>query len=84
MYEKLAQISEKNCTRGPFCEAYRKIIEKAEEVGIEKMPLTKAGQNQNIGHLCWDFFKSGEAEKMQSLLQKGQYVPQEILSMKDF
>lgn len=84
IYEKLAQVSRDNCIIRPFCEAYRKMNEKAEEAGIEKMPLMKEGQNQNIGTIFWDFFETRDAEKMQKLLQKGQYIPQEILSIKDF
>ena len=84
IYEKLAVLFEKHCTIRPFCEAYLKMNEKAEEIGIESMPAMKAGQNQNIGDLFWSFFDKQDAEKVQQLLQKGQYIPQEILAVRDF
>ena len=84
IYEKLALLFREHCTIKPFCEAYVKMNAKAEETGIEEMPLMKAGQNQNIGELFWDFFEKQEMEKMQKLLQEGRYIPQEILSVKDF
>ena len=84
IYEKLAVLFEKHCTIRPFCEAYLKMLGKAEEVGIDSMPPMKAGQNQNIGELFWSFFDKQDAKKMQQLLQKGQYIPQEILAVRDF
>ena len=67
----------------PFCEAYLKMYEKAEEIGIENLPRMKEGQNQNIGEMFWNFFEKQDAEKMKELLREGQYIPQEILSGKD-
>ena len=84
IYEKIVQIFRENCAIKPFCEAYRKMNERAEEMGIEKMPSMKEGQNQKIDTIFWNFFETQEVEKMQKLLKKGQYIPQEILSMKDF
>lgn len=84
IYERLAVLFEKHCTIRPFCEVYLKMLEKAEEIGIESMPVMKAGQNQNIGELFWKFFHKQDAEKMQYLLEKGKYIPQEIFSTKDF
>ena len=84
IYEKLATFFENHCTIRPFREAYLKMIEKANEIGIESMPLMKAGQNQNIGEKFWSFFEKQDVEKMQKLLQQGRYIPQEILSVRDF
>ena len=83
IYEKLAVLYEKHCMIRPFGEAYLKMIEKADEIGMESMPVMKAGQNQKIGERFWSFFNKQDVEKMQELLQKGKYIPQEILSGKD-
>lgn len=84
IYEKLTLFFEEHCTIKPFCGAYLKMNEKAEEIGMENLPLMKSGQNQNIGELFWNFFEKQDAEKMQKLLQEGRYIPQEILSVRDF
>ena len=83
IYEKLAVLFQENCTIRPFCEAYLKMYEKTETIGIKSMPRMKEGQNQNIEELFWSFFKKQDAEKMKELLRMGQYIPQEILSVKD-
>ena len=83
IYEKLAVLFEKHCMIRPFGEAYLKMIEKADEIGMESMPVMKAGQNQKIGERFWSFFNKQDVEKMQELLQKGKYIPQEILAVKD-
>ena len=83
IYEKLAVLFEKHCTIRPFGEAYLKMNEKADEIGIESLPQMKEGQNKNIGEWFWDFFEKTEAVKMKELLRKGRYIPQEILSGKD-
>lgn len=84
IYEKLAVLFEKHCTIRPFWEAYVKMLEKAEENGMENMPAMKARQNQNIGERFWSFFGKREIDKMQRLLKSGKYIPQEIFSIKDF
>lgn len=84
IYEKLAALFENHCTIKPFCEAYLKMVEKAEGIGIESMPEMKAGQNQNIGELFWNHFGRQDREKMQKFFQKDRYIPQEIFSGKDF
>ncbi len=84
IYEKLALLFWEHCAIRPFCEAYIKMNEKADETGAEKMPLMKAGQNHNIGELFWNYFDKQGVEWMQNLLQEGRYIPQEILSAKDF
>lgn len=84
IYEKLAEFFEKHCVIRPFCEAYVKMTEKAEEMEMKSMPSMKTGQNRNIGERFWNFFEKQDAEKMKELLQRGQYIPQEILSVKDF
>ena len=84
IYEKLAVLFENHCTIRPFCEAYLKMYEKVEEVGIENLPFMKTGQNQNIGKLFWSFFNIQDVKKMQQIFQNGKYIPQESLAVNDF
>lgn len=84
IYEKLAVLFENHCTIRPFCEAYLKMYEKVEEVGIENLPFMKTGQNQNIGKLFWIFFNKQDVKKMQQIFQNGKYIPQESLAVNDF
>lgn len=84
IYEKLAVLFENHCTIRPFCEAYLKMYEKVEEVGIENLPFMKTGQNQNIGKLFWSFFNKQDVKKMQQIFQNGKYIPQESLAVNDF
>lgn len=84
IYENLANLFQEYCKIKPFCEAYIKMNEKAEKIGTEQLPGMKAGQNQNIGTLFWDFFEQQETTKMQNCLRSEKYIPQEILSVRDF
>lgn len=84
IYERLAMLFQEHYIIRPFSEAYIRMVEKAEEMGIEEMPLMKAGQNQNISELFWESFEKQDVEKMQKLLQEGRYIPQEILSVSNF
>lgn len=84
IYEKLVNMFEKECNIQPFCSGYIKMLEKAETIGNESLPLMKEGQNQNIGMLFWSSFPEKQVEKVQNLLQQGRYIPQEILSVEDF
>lgn len=84
IYESLAFTFDKECRIEPFLEGYLKMIEKAVEIGVEQLPLMKAGQNRNIGTRFFDSLPKDEAEKMQQILQERRYIPQEILSIEDF
>lgn len=83
IYENFASQFQEAYEIKPFCEAYLKMIHKAEQIGIDKLPLMKEGQNQNIGTLFMDAFTKEQADKMQQILKAGKYIPQEILSIKD-
>ncbi len=84
IYEALAELFRENCKIQPFCEAYKKMLEKAEGLGAETMPRMKEGQKKREKYGFWNFFESAETERMKRILAKGHYIPQEILSVSDF
>ncbi|SFR88040.1 Wadjet anti-phage system protein JetD domain-containing protein [Anaeromicropila populeti] len=65
----------------PFVTAYEQMLKKAEN---KRLPNTKEGQNRNIGKEFLKYFQAAIQEKMVSILQNGQYIPQEILNLQDF
>lgn len=42
----------------PFKEAYIRMYEKAERVGMDRLPVTKEKQNRNIGQVFASYFES--------------------------
>lgn len=67
----------------PFCEAYLKMLHKAEQIGTDNLPPMKEGQNQNMKTLFMDAFTKEQADQMRQILKAGKYIPQEILSIRD-
>ena len=61
-----------------FAEAYRALLE---DTDIDSLPDSKELQNKNISNLFWSFFNDTEIKKMQEILKKGKYIPQEKLSI---
>lgn len=84
IYEKFVQLFGQHGTISPFGEGYTHMNHKARKIGLENLPFMKEGQNQNISSEFWNFFGQQETEWMQTLLQEGRYIPQEILSEQDF
>lgn len=84
IYEKFEKLFGQHSTIRPFQEAYITMNRKAGEIGEEKLPSMKEGQNHNISSQFWDFFDAEEAEWMKKLLESGRYIPQEILTEADF
>lgn len=83
IYEKLAEdCKEKPII--PFCEAYLKMLEKAEYYGIDSLPETKKGQNRNIGERFFSFFSEEAKQRMKDILEQNKYIPQEILNYTDY
>ena len=83
IYEKLAEdCREKHIV--PFCEAYLKMLKKAEHFGIDSLPATKEGQNRNMGEIFFSFFTKEAKERMKDILEQNKYIPQEILNYTDY
>lgn len=65
-----------------FLEGYQKMIDKYIEEDI-CLPDTKEGQNKNIKDYFLDSFNEYYKNKINYILQRGVYIPQEILNIKD-
>jgi len=66
----------------PFKRAYGAMMEKAGR--LPSLPDTKKGQNRNIGRIFLDCFGTDMGRRMETLLQGGAYIAQEILNIMDF
>lgn len=84
IFENVVSKFDSECMIKAFVKGYLKMLEKAEAIGFEKLPKMKHGQNKNIGTYFWNSFSGENARKMQNILENGRYIPQEILSIKDF
>ena len=60
------------------------MMKKAMEIGEKQLPAMKKGQTQKIGTGFWNAFSKESVDEMKKLLQKGRYIPQEILTIEDF
>ncbi len=70
----------------PFCEAYERMIRKAQKTmpSFNKLPITKEKQDRLIGTKFFRAFSSDVQEIMKKILEQERYIPQEILQIKDF
>lgn len=84
IYEKFAEAFKNDGEIVPFCPAYKRMIELALGIGIEQLPGMKEAQNSNISGSFFRYFSEDLAKIMQEILEVGKYIPQEILSEKDF
>lgn len=82
IYEKLAELFEKTGKIEPFVHGYTGMIEKYENQKL-KLPPTKEKQNRNISGLFYTFFTEKQKAQMTEILEKGLYIPQEILNIHD-
>jgi hypothetical protein len=83
IYENLASLYEEECPIKPFIPGYMKMIEKVRNLGIERLPDMKTGQNKNIDVQFWNYFERESQHVMLQILLDGKYIPQEILSIGD-
>lgn len=65
----------------PFINGYREMIDKIKDV--ESLPITKKGQNKNIDNYFLKEFSEEYRMKIQDILEKGVYIPQEIINIID-
>lgn len=82
IYEQLAESFQSVHILIPFVEAYAMMLDKTER--CEELPDTKEGQNKNISGRFYSYFDEGQQSRIQSILKKGKYIPQEILNITDF
>ena len=81
IYENFASVFCGEWEIKPFVEGYEAMIDKAANIG--QLPDTKTGQNKNIRELFFSYFSMEMVEKMKRILEAGQYIPQEILTIMD-
>ena len=62
--------------------AYQAMLEKAEQV--TELSETKEHQNRNISTQFFSCFDEKMVKKMEAVLEKERYIPQEILNIADF
>lgn len=82
IYESLAAQSLAHHKLVPFLAAYQAMLAKAAKA--DRLPDAKEFQNQNISGAFFSYFSKEATKQMQRILEKGQYIPQEILNIKDF
>lgn len=82
IYESLAAQSLAHHKLVPFLAAYQAMLAKAAKA--DRLPDAKEFQNQNISGAFFSYFSKEAVKQMQRVLEKGQYIPQEILNIKDF
>lgn len=89
IYEHLVKHQWKNsagkCIRiTPFIAAYETMLDKAEKIGIENLPLMKERQNDNIDTIFLKYFTEKRRVQILEILNAGRYIPQEILNEHDW
>ena len=82
IYENLAEKFHGRWKIIPFVPAYQAMLEKAEQ--ITELPETKEHQNRNISTQFFSCFDEIMVKKMEAVLKKDRYIPQEILNIADF
>ncbi|MGN0158616.1 MAG: Wadjet anti-phage system protein JetD domain-containing protein [Brotaphodocola sp.] len=95
IYESLAEMFENRWTIKPFIAAYDRMLEKAqglvqsrnvitEDKLLTILPDTKEGQIRRDCTWFFSYFDEAQVQKMREILEKGKYIPQEILNISDF
>ncbi len=82
IYESLAAQPWPYGKIAPFAAAYQAMLAKAEKAA--NLPDAKESQNQHLSGAFFTYFSKETTEQMQEILAKGQYIPQEILNIRDF
>lgn len=81
IYESLCRVFKDNIAIKLFLAAYRAMLKKADK---NDLPEMKEGQNKNIGSHFLMAFNQKEREEILKILNENKYIPQEILSIRDF
>lgn len=84
IYEILAEKYKHSTDILLFFQGYKKMLEKAEILGINELPDTKEGQNRNIGERFFSFFEENYRKKIKTILELDKYIPQEIVNEADY
>lgn len=84
IYEHLSGLFQKDWKILPFVSAYGRMLKKAKENGMDKLPETKEQQNRNISGEFFGYFPEKLVKEMKTVIESGRYIPQEILNISDF
>ena len=84
MYENFAAAYGEQYEIRLFVRAYEKMLSKAESIGTDNLPVTKEGQNRNIGSAFLSSFPQSQQTTIRDILARDRYIPQEILNRGDF
>lgn len=88
IFERLADNFEKTSTAGnlleirPFMRAYEAMLRKAEM--MDNLPDSSDRQNRNLSGRFFSYFKRPQVQKMLGILESGRFLPQEMLTIRDF
>ena len=83
IYEHLAESLSGRFVIRPFVAAYECMLEKAMQYGERLLPETKEKQNRNLSGRFLGAFPAETAANIRKLLESGQYIPQEIITILD-
>ncbi len=83
IYERLAELFQKEAVIRPFEKAYLYMLEKYRKRGVEFLPDSSKKQNRNISGAFFSFFSEEAAGEMKQILEQGKYIPQESLNLND-
>ena len=81
IYENLAASFREQWEIHPFVPAYQLMLSKAGHVA--KLPKTKEKQNRNIADRFFSYFSSTQIDQIKEILNREEYIPQEILNISD-
>ncbi len=81
IYEQLTKVFMDETSIKPFNEAYIHMLKKANKGDLPEM---KEGQNKNIGDRFLESFEEKYKAEILEILGGNKYIPQEILSNRDF
>ncbi len=81
IYESLARMFEGRWEIQPFCRAYEKMLEKAQRMA--QLPQTKEQQERDMSGVFFSYFSDAVRRQMLKILDKGLYIPQEIINISD-
>ncbi len=67
-----------------FVGAYERMVQKAEQIGFDSLPMRREGQNTHAGEYFLSWFSDEVRGKMQRILESDRYIPQEILHVGEY
>lgn len=68
----------------PFVQAYKKMLQKAQQYGMDFLPETSEKQNRHISGAFFSYFSKEITKKIKQILESGKYIPQEIINISDY